>query len=133
MTSDEQQIRDLIATWMEASRRGETDRVLELMDEDVVFLGAGRPAMRGRAEFAAASRGTSGMSIDGGADVQEIHVSGDLAYCWNQLTVVVRAGDGTIVRNMAGPVLSVMRKGQDGRWRIFRDANMLAPVDGRSG
>ncbi len=128
MTNDERQIRELVTTWIEASRRGDLDRVLELMDEGVVFLGAGRAPMRGRDAFASASRGMAQMKVDGSAEIQEVRVSGDLAYCWNQLSVRVTAPDGRVVREMSGPVLSVLRKGADGRWVIYRDANMLAPV-----
>src|SRR4051794_348142 len=35
--NDERAIRDLIATWMEASRAGDTAKVLSLMADDVVF------------------------------------------------------------------------------------------------
>jgi uncharacterized protein (TIGR02246 family) len=124
MNSDEQQIRDVVTTWLEASRRNDLDRVLELMDEDVVFLGAGRPPMRGKQAFAAASRAMEPGSIDGRADIQEVQVSGDLAYVWTQLTVHAKGADGT-QRQMAGPVLSVLRR-KNGRWLFYRDANMLA-------
>ena len=42
MTEDEQAIRELIATWMRASMAGDTDTVLSLMADDVVFMVAGR-------------------------------------------------------------------------------------------
>ena len=50
------------------------------MADDVVLLGAGRPPMRGKAEFAAATRAAEGTGrIEGTAKIQEIQVSGDLA------------------------------------------------------
>jgi uncharacterized protein (TIGR02246 family) len=124
--TDEEQIRHLVAEWIDASRRNDLDRVLELMDEDVVFLGPGRPPMRGRAAFAAASRAMAPGSMDGSADVQEVHVAGDTAYAWTQLSVRARTPDGA-ERRMEGPVLSVLRR-KNGRWVIYRDANMLTPV-----
>ena len=124
--NDEQQIRDVVATWLEASRRNDLDRVLELMDDDVVFLGAGRPPMRGKEAFAAATRGMQPGSIDGRAEIQEVQVSGDWAYVWTQLTVHARTADGA-ERRMAGPVLSVLRR-KNGRWLFYRDANMLAAI-----
>jgi len=36
--SDEQYIRDLVATWMQATIAGDIDRIRPLMSEDVVFL-----------------------------------------------------------------------------------------------
>ena len=38
MTRDEQEIRDLVSTWMSATKAGDTDAVLSLMTDDVVFL-----------------------------------------------------------------------------------------------
>jgi uncharacterized protein (TIGR02246 family) len=35
--NDERAIRDLVATWMAASRAGDTAKVLSLMADDVVF------------------------------------------------------------------------------------------------
>jgi uncharacterized protein (TIGR02246 family) len=129
MSQDERAIREFIAAWMEATRAGDTARVLELIDDEVVFLGAGRPPMRGRASFADASRASEGATkIDGEVSVQDVRVFGDYAYCWNQLTVTIQpAGDAQTMR-LAGPAMAILRKGADGRWRLWRDANMLTPV-----
>ena len=59
MHSDEDQIRQLIATWHAATRAGDIDTVLGLMTDDVVFLVPGRHPMR-KAEFEALSRVPSG-------------------------------------------------------------------------
>jgi uncharacterized protein (TIGR02246 family) len=48
MQSDEQEIRQLVATWMAATKAGDIDTVLPLMTEDVVFLLPGRPPMIGK-------------------------------------------------------------------------------------
>jgi uncharacterized protein (TIGR02246 family) len=78
MDRDEQAIRSLVATWLEATAAGDLPRVLGLMAEDVVFLGPGRPLMRGRDGFAAASRAMEGQArVEGTADIQEIRVFGD--------------------------------------------------------
>jgi uncharacterized protein (TIGR02246 family) len=77
MQSDEQAIRDLITTWLAASKAGDNQRVLSLMAEDVVFLQPGQPPMRGRSGFAAAQKGLADADIDATADIQEIKVLGD--------------------------------------------------------
>jgi uncharacterized protein (TIGR02246 family) len=126
--ADEQQIRALIAKWMEASRAGDFDARMNLLADDVVFLTPGNPPMR-RDDFAAASKSMDGkVHIDGHAEVQEITVHGDFATCWTRLEVSVTpvAGGDTIKR--AGNVLSVFRRGTDGQWRIWRDANLLVPA-----
>jgi ketosteroid isomerase-like protein len=53
---------------------------------------------------------------------------GDVAVCWNLLEVKITplAGGATVKR--AGNTLTVLRRGADGQWRIWRDANMLAPA-----
>src|ERR1051326_7457378 len=66
MSSDERAIRDLIATWLQASAGGDNDTVLGLMTDDVVFLVAGRPPF-GKAEFAATSNALSTHRIKAGA------------------------------------------------------------------
>ena len=59
MSNDEQEIRDLVATWMAASKAGEVEKVLSLMADDVVFLVPGQPPMN-KAAFAAAATGRHG-------------------------------------------------------------------------
>ena len=59
MQNDEQAIRELVATWIRASKAGDTPTVLGLMAEDVVFLVPGHPPMRGRDAFAALHRARS--------------------------------------------------------------------------
>jgi uncharacterized protein (TIGR02246 family) len=127
--TDEQQIRDLVATWMSASRAGDTDTVLSLMTDDVVFLVAGHPPMR-KAEFAAAARaqaGTDAPTIDGESDIEEIVVAGDVAYLRARLTVTVTPPQGGKPMRRAGYTLTVLRR-QNGRWLLARDANLLVPV-----
>ena len=126
MNPDEQAIRAAVQTWLQASADGDLPRVLELLDDDVVFLGPARPPMRGKAGFAEASKAMEGkVRIEGVSDVQEVQVSGDWAYVWAQLTIAMHPADGSAPTHRSGPGLSVWRKKADGRWVIFRDANMI--------
>lgn len=127
-TSDEDAIRDLIATWLRASKAGDNETVLSLMAEDVVFLQPGQPPMRGRSAFAAAQKALYATDIDASSQIQEIRILGEWAYCWNRLTVVVRPRAGGAAVKRAGDVLSILQK-QEGRWVIVRDANMLSRVE----
>lgn len=52
MSTDEGQIRDLLARWQAATIAGDTATLLSLMTDDVVFLLPGRAPMQ-RAEFVA--------------------------------------------------------------------------------
>jgi uncharacterized protein (TIGR02246 family) len=126
MTSDEQAIRGLVARWHSATAADDVDTVLGLMAEDVVFLVAGRPPMRGRNSFENGLRKLlTTHRIESTGQVQEVVVSGDLAYCWSQLTVrvVPRSGGDAVTR--AGSALSILRKQPSGSWVVVRDANML--------
>jgi uncharacterized protein (TIGR02246 family) len=128
--ADEQEIRQLVATWMTATKAGDMDTVLTLMAEDVVFLVTGRPPMIGRAAFAAASRLPAGGQVpqfDGTSEIQEIKILGDWAYMWTKLSVVVTPPGGGPSITRAGHTLSVLRK-ERGKWVLARDANMLATV-----
>lgn len=125
MSNDERAIRDLVATWMDASRRGDIAAILPLMTDDVAFFVHRRPPMRGRDAFAASFRGVSQQKIDGTSDIEEIAVSGDLAYCVSRLQVTMTPPSG-VPNRRSGYVLTVLRK-ERGRWMIARDANLLAP------
>ena len=124
---DEQQIR-LIDVWGEAYSSGNLTAQFHLMTPDVVFLTSGRAPMR-RDEFAAGFRAMMEIaSIKCRSRVQEITVSGDLAICWNLLEVSFTPIEGGQVRKHAGNVLTAFRRGADGQWRIWRDANLLTPA-----
>lgn len=129
MKSDEQQIRDLVATWMSATKEGDLATVLDLMTDDVVFLVVGKEPF-GKSQFAAAmtpqATGVPMPTFDGHSDIREVQVAGDLAYLWSKLSVDVTMPDGKVTRR-AGHTLSVFRK-SGGRWRLARDANLLTPV-----
>lgn len=130
MQSDEQEIRQLIATWMEATKSGDIDTVLSLMAEDVVFLLPGQAPMIGRSAFAAAAKAHSGQAapqFDGTSEIQEIQVLGDWAFMWTKLTVVATPPAGAPPMTRAGHTLSILNK-QNGKWVLARDANILAPV-----
>lgn len=128
MQHDEQEIRELVSTWMAATKAGDIDKVLSLMADDAVFLVPGQPVMR-KSDFAAAARAQSGPDapqFDGSSEIQEIRVLGDWAFMWTRLTVVVTppGGGGAVTRK--GHTLSVLKK-QNGKWVLARDANLLAP------
>jgi len=124
MDRDEHEIRELVATWMAATKAGDMQTVLDLMAEDVVFLLPGQAPMIGKAAYAAASKGQGPMQFDGTSEIREIKVLGDWAFMWTKLTVVVTPPSGkTMMR--AGHTLSVLKK-ENGKWALARDANMLA-------
>ena len=127
MQSDEQQIRELVTTWMAATKAGDVDTVLSLMADDVVFLVPGQPPMR-KDDFAAKARAQSGegsIKVDGTSEIQEIKILGDWAFMWAKLTVVATPPNGAPSMTRTGHTLSILKK-QSGKWALARDANLLA-------
>ena len=119
MTDDETAIRALVATWMKASQDGDLDTVLDLMADDVVFMTPGREPF-GKAEFRKGSESMKGVTMQGRAEIRELQVLGNWAFIRNHIEVTMNG----VTR--AGYTLSLLRK-DDGRWRLARDANLVAP------
>lgn len=129
MQGDEQEIRQLVSTWMDATKAGDVETILSLMSEDAVFLVAGQPIMR-KDDFAAAARAQAGQEapqFDGTSDIQEIKILGDWAFMWTKLTVVTTPPNGGETMTRSGYTLSILKK-ENGTWMLARDANMLSPV-----
>jgi uncharacterized protein (TIGR02246 family) len=126
--ADEAEIRATVESWHQATQAGDVARVLALMDEDVVFLRAGAPPLRGRTAFGRDLRTLlETHEIVSSGQVREVQVSGDLGYCWAELSVKVTPLEGGEPTMRTGPALSIFKR-QAGRiWLLVRDANMLAP------
>jgi uncharacterized protein (TIGR02246 family) len=122
---DEQQIRALIDTWMQASKAGDLETLMGLMTEDVLFLTVGNQPMV-RDDFESRFRAMGGkVKIDGSPQIHEITIHGDLALCWLFLDIAITTPSGESMRR-SGNILSAYRRCNDGQWRIWRDANLLA-------
>ena len=127
MTDDEQAIRKVVTTWMQASREGDTATVLSLMTEDAVFMVPGRPPF-GRVAFEQASNAMAGMKISGANEIVELQVRGDWAFSRNHIDLTVTPALGEPVRR-SGYTLTLYRKDADGRGRLMRDANLLTATN----
>ena len=124
MNEDERAIRELVDKWMEASRAGDTAAVLELMTDDVLFHVTGREPF-GKEEFRATSEAMRDFKVDGRAAIKEIEVIGDTAWIRNHIDLTVTPPGGEPMRR-SGYTLTILKKTDDGRWRLFRDANLVS-------
>ena len=124
--NDERAIRELVATWMEASRAGDTAKVLSLMADDVIFQVPGREPF-GKEAFANMSAGMKGVRMEGSSDIRELRVLGDWAYLRNHIALTVTPPGGKPIKR-AGTTLTILRKQANGQWLLSRDANLLTEV-----
>lgn len=129
MDKDELEIRELVSRWLRATREGDVDTVLSLTTEDVVFLAPDQAPMQGRDAFGKGLRAVLGThAIDSTSEIDEVAVSGDIAYCRSSLTVTVTTPHNATPTQSRGHTLTIFRRGDDGKWRLARDANMLVPL-----
>ena len=123
-SDDERAIRNLVSDWMAGSKARDTEKVLSLMADDVLFTVPGQ-APFGKEAFRAMSESTTGVEMDGTAEVLELELRGDWAWLRNYIDITVTPPGGAPVRR-AGYTLSILRKEPDGRWLLFRDANLVS-------
>ena len=123
MTDDETAIRQVVETWMTASKAGDLNTVLTLMTDDVVFSVPGQEPF-GKDAFAAASKSMGSARMEGSNEIVELQVHGDWAFIRNHIEMSVTPPGGMPIRR-AGYTLTLLRKESDGKWRLARDANLM--------
>src|SRR5947209_2082720 len=120
---DETAIRNLVDTWMAASKAGDTATVLSLMTDDVVFMVPGREPF-GREAFAAASGAMKNVRMEGKSEIRELRVLSDWAYIRTYIEMTITPeGAEPVMRS--GWTLTILRK-ESGQWRLARDANLVS-------
>ena len=122
---NEQAIRDMVHTWLAASKAGDTETLLGLMADDVLFITPGREPF-GREAFADAQESMKNITMDADIDIKEIKVIGDWAWMRSFLEVTFTPAEGNPAKH-SGHILTILRKNSDGKWVIARDANFVAP------
>ena len=121
MESDEQKIREVHSTWIEAVNAGDLVRLLALMADDVVFLNPGR-APFGRDGFAPGfSAAHQQARIVCVSDLEEVVISGDLAYQRGTFTVAATPKSGGATNRISGNFLRIYRRQPDGSWSMTID------------
>lgn len=130
MRSDEQAIREVHSTWIDAVNAIEVDRLLPLMTDDAVFLIPGEECI-GRDAFSAKfSGGHEQFLIHCVSEPREVLVVGEVAYTRSRDSLTVSPRAGGEESRLVGDRLTIYRKQPDGRWLLARDANALSPVQG---
>lgn len=122
MTTDEQQIRNLVDAWMKASKEGDTKTVLSLMTDNVIFMVPGQEPF-GKEAFKKSSDAMKDIKMEGSSEIKEIKILGDWAYIRNYINITVTPPKGKPIQK-AGYTLTILKK-ENGKWKLTRDANLL--------
>jgi uncharacterized protein (TIGR02246 family) len=98
---------------------------MSLTTDDVVFLTPGNPPIT-KDDFAAGFRNIAAKArMESRQEVKEIRASGDIAYAWSHLSVVLTPREGGDQTANSGYALSVFRRSPSGQWLLARDANLM--------
>jgi len=124
-TNDEQAIREMVDTWLEASKRHDLTTLLGLLDDDVLFIVPGQEPF-GKEEFAAGNGEMKDVRMEAAIDIKEIKVTGEWAWMRSFLKVSFTPTEGDTTK-FSGHILTILRKTADGKWVIYRDANFVSP------
>ena len=121
---DEQAIREVVQNWMQASKAGDTAAILDLMTDDVIFMTPGGEPF-GKEHFRERSASLKNVEIDGRAETLEVEVLGNRAWLRNRFEMTMTPSGREAVQR-SGYTLTILKKGADGRWRLYRDANLVS-------
>jgi uncharacterized protein (TIGR02246 family) len=129
MGPDEQAIRELHSTWVDAVNAGDLVRLLSLMTDDVVFLNPGRAPI-GRDGFSANfTTAHQQVRVLCRSELEEVVVIGEVAYTRSRDALSVTPRAGAEATQLAGYRITVYRKQPDVCWLLARDAHTLSPVE----
>ena len=124
VTTDAQQIRDLVATWARASETGDLESIKSLMDEDILFLTAGAEPFGRETFIQHFNNHVIQMNLNVRADVREVEVRDDLAFARTWLEVTITPPGSEPIKR-TGYTLAIYRRRPGGRWKLWRDANLV--------
>ena len=125
VVQDEQAIRELVDTWLEASKEHDLATMLSLLDDDVLFIVPGKEPF-GKKEFATHNDEMKDVRMETAIDIKEIKVIGEWAWMRSFLKVSFKPVEGDKTK-LSGHILTILRKTADGKWVIYRDANFVMP------
>jgi uncharacterized protein (TIGR02246 family) len=128
MGSDEQAIRQVHSSWINAVNAGNLAHLLTLMTGDVLFLNPGQASV-GRDGFSAGFLAAHQRAvINCTSELQEVVVAGEVGYTLSQDALSVTPHAGGAATQLAGHRMTIYRKQPDGRWLLARDAHTLSSV-----
>jgi uncharacterized protein (TIGR02246 family) len=128
MDNDEQKIREVHTTWIDAVNIGDLRRLLALITDDVVMLNPGGEPLSRAGFIEKFSSALQEFRFKCISDLEEVLVSGDVAFTRSRDSLSIGPRGSNDVTQFAGYRMTVYRKQADGRWLLARDAHTLTPV-----
>ena len=123
--ADQQAIQQVWTHYTNAVETGNVDAYMALWADGGVQMPPGAPPNIGkdaiRARTAAGAEARSGSTTTMHIDPQEITVLGDWAYTRGLYTVDVKGQDGSVKGHTDGKFMTILRRQDDGSWKIYRD------------
>ena len=128
MRSDEQAIREVHSTWIDAVNSGDLARLLHMTTDDVAFLSPGEDAIDKDGFSTKFSAAHQQLRICCVSELMEVVIVGEVAYTRSGDSLSVSSRAGGEESRLAGDRMTIYRKQPDGPWLLARDANVLSPV-----
>ena len=122
---DEQAIREMVDSWLAASKENDLATMLNLLADDVLFIVPGKEPF-GKETFAAGNEDMKDTKMDATIDIKEIEVADEWAWMRSYLRLTVTRAEGEPIK-FSGNILTILQKNADGKWVIKRDANFVMP------
>ena len=125
-TREAQAIRTVFESWYRAIQEGNVAKLLSLVTPDVIVKGPGSPAVVGKSALEQAlSAFLEAYSETVEYAVEEIEVSGELAYARvsERATLLPRSGESPL--SVSGMHLVILHCQPEGAWLIARDISVL--------
>jgi uncharacterized protein (TIGR02246 family) len=129
---DRSSIEAFYRAWYDALAAGDPEAQLERVSDDIVLKGPGAPAVEGKTALRRVLREFHGRFAETVEfEVLETGICGDWAFARIAETARIRPREGGREIEISGQHLSILRRGDDGTWRMARDvASLNRPLGG---
>jgi len=126
-SNDTAQLERLNEAWAQAIEHKDIDRLMSFVTDDVTFLSAMTPAIRGRSEVRKLyETWLAAYTARLSSHVEETILVGDTAVSWGHEVMTVVEDSTGVSTTLSGYGMAVMKRDRDGAWRFHRAINTLA-------
>jgi uncharacterized protein (TIGR02246 family) len=132
LESDLAAIEELHRRDQAAAKAWDVDALASLWSDDIVGMPPDGPMFRGREqalsglrEAAEAAKGL--ITTEYEQQFEEVEVLGDFAYDWGTFRGAMQAVEGGREMRYSGKLMRILKRGDDGEWRVHRTIWTIDP------